>query len=326
MRRREFITLLGSAVTAWPLAVRAQQPELPVVAFVDSSAFALETGPQLLSAFRKGLSEMSYAAPGNIAIEYHKVQRGRAAELVSELVRRQVSIIVTSTLNAALGVKTVTTAIPIIFSGSGDPVATGLVASLNRPGGNVTGMTILGGELGTKRLGLLHALVPGAKRFGLLVDPITTFAESTIKQTQQAAASIGVQVEALTPSTNQEIDTALASLVQKGIDALLVGQAALFTINRSQLVTLTTHHRLPAAYTGREFTEVGGLMSYGASWADQFRQIGIYTGRVLRGEKPADLPVMQPTRFELVINLRTARTLGIEVPPTLLAQADEVIE
>jgi putative ABC transport system substrate-binding protein len=297
---------------------------VPLVAFVDS--FALETGPQLLTAFRNGLSEMGYAAPGNIAIEYHKAQRGRAAELVIELARRQVSVIVTSSLNAALGAKTVTTAIPIIFSAGGDPVATGLVASLNRPGGNVTGMTILGGELGTKRLGLLHALAPGTKRFGLLVDPITTFAESTIRQTQQAAAIIGVQVEALAPSTSQEVDTALASLVKKGIDALLVGQAALFAINRSQLVTLAANHRLPAGYTGREFIEVGGLMSYGASWVDQFRQIGIYTGRVLRGEKPADLPVMQPTRFELVINLPTARTLGIEVPPTLLAQADEVIE
>jgi putative tryptophan/tyrosine transport system substrate-binding protein len=324
MRRRELLGLVGGAA-AWPLTVRAQQqPAVPLVGFIDS--FAVETGPQLLAAFRKGLSEMGHAEGRNVTIEYHTRQRGRAPEVVADLVRRRVAVIVTSSLNAALSAKTVTTTIPIIFNAGGDPVATGLVASLNRPGGNVTGVSSLGGELGTKRLGLLHALVPGAKRFGLLVDPITAFARSTIDETQQAAATVGLQIDALDASTRQEIDTAFASLVQKGIDALLVGQAASFAINRTRLVALAATHRLPAGYTGREFSEIGGLISYGASWLDQFRQVGIYTGRVLKGEKPADLPVMQPTKFELVINLQTARTLGVEVPPTLLAQADEVIE
>jgi putative tryptophan/tyrosine transport system substrate-binding protein len=273
------------------------------------------------------LSETGYVEGRNVAIEYRwGHNQGRNPEFAAELVRHRVSVIVSQSLNGALAAKAATTTVPIVFNAGGDPVATGLVASLNRPGGNVTGVSSLGGDLGAKRLGLLHELVPGAARFAVLVDPVTTFAMPTIAEAQAAAATIGLQVEAFTARTDREIDAAFASLVQWRADALVVAPAGLFESRRVQLTTLAAHRSVPAIYPSREFAEVGGLMSYGASWADRSRQVGIYTGRVLKGEKPADLPVMQPTKFELVINLQTARTVGIEVPPTLLAIANEVIE
>jgi putative ABC transport system substrate-binding protein len=325
LKRRDFITLVGGAAAAWPVAARAQQSGLPVVGYLSASV--PEAVANQVAAFRKGLSEAGYVEGRNVAIEYRwgNNQR-RSPEFMAELVLRRVSVIVADTLNGALAAKAATTTIPIVFNANGDPVATGLVASFKRPGGNVTGVSSLSGELGAKRLGLLHELVPRATRIAVLVNPATTFANPTIAEAQAAAAAIGVQIEAFTASTNREIDAASASLLQWRAEALVVAQAALFENRRVQLTTLAAHRSVPAIYCVREFVEAGGLMSYGANWADQFRQVGLYTGRILKGEKPADLPVMQPTKFEFVINLQTARTLGIEVPPKLLALADEVVE
>jgi putative ABC transport system substrate-binding protein len=306
----------------WPLAARAQEP--PVVGFLSS--FGPETGSHLVAAFRKGLSET--VGSRSVAIEYRSAnnQPARSAELAAELVRLRVSVIAAANLNSALRAKTATATIPIVFNATGNPVETGLVASLNRPGGNVTGVASMGGELGTKQLGLLHELVPRAGRFAVLVDPVTTFAKSTIEEMQAAASAIGLQIEPFTARTNREIDAAFMSLVQKRADALVVANAALFENHRVQLATLSVHHRLPAIYPTREFVEAGGLMSYGANQEDQFRQVGIYAGRILKGEKPADLPVVQASKFEFVINLNTAKALGLTVPPALRALADEVIE
>jgi putative tryptophan/tyrosine transport system substrate-binding protein len=325
MRRREFIAALGSAA-AWPVVARTQQAGMPVVVFLDP--YEPEESAPYRAAFRKGLSEMGFADGRNVAIERHATHREfrRAAELIAEFVRRGVAVFACASLNSALAAKTVTTTIPIVFMAAGDPVATGLVASLGRPGGNVTGISSLGSELGTKQLDLLHELVPHARRFAVLVDPRTTFANSTMTEMQAAVAAIGQHIETFTASTNREIDAGFASVVQKGTEALVVANSALFESSRTQLTTLATYHRLPAIYPTRAFILVGGLMSYGANWVDNYRQVGIYTGRVLKGEKPADLPVMQPTKFQFVINSQTARTLGIDVPPTLLAIADEVIE
>src|SRR5262245_47991008 len=320
IRRRDVITLLGGA---WPLAAYAQQPAMPVVGYLDT--IPPEISAPRVGAFRRGLSETGYDEGRNVKIEY-RAQRGRGPEVAAELASRRVNVIVSSSLNGALAAKAATPTIPIVFAAGGDPVATGLVASLNRPGGNVTGISSLGGELGAKRLGLLHELVPRATRIAVLVDPITSFANDTIAAAQAAAAGLGVQVESFAASNNRDIDAAFANLVQWRADALVVALAALFESRRIQLVTLVAHHRLPAIYGTREHAQVGGLMSYGASWTDVFRWVGLYTGRILKGEKPADMPVMQPTKFEFVINLQTARTLGIEVPPALLAIADEVIE
>jgi putative tryptophan/tyrosine transport system substrate-binding protein len=324
--RRQFITLLGGAAAAWPIAARGQQAGTPVVGYLHPGT--PEMGAYLAAAFRNGLSEAGFVEGRNVAIEYRWAhnERSRVPEFAAEFVRHRVSIIVAATLNTALAVKAATTTIPIVFNATGDPVATGLVASLNRPGGNATGLSSLGGELGAKRLGLLHELVPDAGRFALLVNRESRYAQSMIEETRAMAAAIGGQIEAFTAGTAREIDAAFASLVQKRVEALVVGLSALFDNRRVQMTTLAAHHRLPAIYALRDFVEVGGLMSYGASYTDNARQLGIYTGRILKGEKPADLPVMQPTKFELVINLQTARTLGIEVPPTLLATADEVIE
>jgi putative ABC transport system substrate-binding protein len=328
MKRRDFITLLGGAAAAWPLATRAQQPALPVVGYLGATA--AEAGAYTVTAFRKGLSEAGYTEGRNVIIDYRwefePGDRAQQAEMVAELVRRPVTVIVAGSLNVALVAKAATSIIPIIFNATGDPVATGLVASLNRPGGNVTGVTNLGTELGPKRLGLLHDLVPQGTRFALLVDPVTTFAKSTSEETEAAAAVLGAQVETFNIRTNRDIDEAFAAMVQKRIDAVAVAQAGLFNNRRFQLTTLAVHRRMPTIYPYREFVQVGGLMSYGANRADQLRQVGLYSGRVLKGEKPSDLPVVQPTKFELVINLQTAHTLGIEFPPRLLALADEVIE
>jgi putative tryptophan/tyrosine transport system substrate-binding protein len=282
-----------------------------------------------VAAFRKGLSETGFVEGRNVAIEYRWAHDdfARLPELAADLVRRRVAVIAApGSSPGGLAAKAATTTIPIVFSTGVDPVQAGLVASFNRPGGNVTGILSMSLELGPKRLGLLHELLPGAARFAMLIDPTSPNAESEVTDLQAAAATIGRQIEVFYAGTNRDIDTAFASLVQKRSDALWVAPNTLFINRRVQIVTLAARHAVPAAYPDRQITEVGGLMSYGSSQADIHRQVGIYTGRILKGEKPADLPVMQPTRFEFVINLQTARTLGIEVPPTLLALADEVIE
>jgi putative ABC transport system substrate-binding protein len=327
MRRREFIAGLGAAAPTilWPLAAHAQQPAMPVIGFLFAGSREAEAN--VVAPFLKGLGETGYVEGRNVAIEYRwgQNQKDRLPELVADLVRRRVAVIVAIGSNAAIATKAATMTIPIVFGNAGDPVQTGLVASFNRPGGNITGLTDISNELAPKRLGLLHELLPRAVRFAVLVGP-AAIARSTVADLQAAASSIGAQIEVLAAGTNGEIDRAFASFVQKGADALLVNSGVLFHNRRVQIVTLAAHHRLPAIYFDRPFAEAGGLMSYGSSIADLVRQIGVYTGRVLKGDKPADLPVMRPARFEFIINLQTARTLGIEVPATLLATADEVIE
>jgi len=311
----------------WPLAACAQQPAMPVVGYLYAGS--PEPSAIQVAAFRKGLSETGYVEGRNVAIEFRWAHNeiDRLPELAADLVRRRVAVIVTpGSVTPALAAKAATTTIPIVFSSGADPVQSGLVASLNRPGGNVTGFSTMSNEIGAKRLGLLHELLPGAARFAVLVNPNSPTAELQIKDAQAAASTIGRQVEILYAGTNSEIDTAFASLVQKRADALLVSSEGFFTNRRVQLVTLAARHAVPAIYHVREFAEAGGLMSYGPSQTDQWRQVGIYVGRILKGEKPADLPVMRPTKFEFIINLQTARLLGITVPPTLLAIADEVIE
>jgi putative ABC transport system substrate-binding protein len=327
VRRRQFITLLGGAA-AWPLAARAQQPAMPVVGYLFRGS--PEPTANIVAAFRKGLSETGYVEGRNVAIEYRfaEGQADRLPALAADLVRRRVAVIAapggTATVLAA---KAATAAIPIVFEIGSDPVEDGLVASLNRPGGNVTGVTAINGELNGKRLGLLCELVPRAERIGVLIDPNSAFAtKSSIADVQTAAAAIGRQTEILLAGIIRDVEGAFASLVQKRVDALLVAGSPVFMGLRAELAMLAARHAVPAMYWDRPLAESGGLMSYGANGADQFRLVGVYAGRILKGEKPSDLPVMQPTKFELIINLKTAKALGIEVPPTLLARADEVIE
>jgi putative tryptophan/tyrosine transport system substrate-binding protein len=327
VKRREFILALGGAAAAWPVAVRAQKPALPVVGYLRSDS--PEASPNLRVEFLKGLSETGYVEGRNVAIEYRWAHNDndRLPELAADLVRRRVAVIATpGSIAAALAAKAVTTTIPIVYNGAADPVQAGLVASLNRPGGNITGVTNMSVELGAKRLGLLQELVPGAARFAVLVDSNNSNAESETKDVQEAAAAIGRQIEVLPTRTNRDIDTAFATLAQKRVDALIVSPGPFFTNRRVQLVTLATRHAVPAIYSIREYTEIGGLMSYGSSLTDQYRGAGIYTGRILKGEQPAEMPVDRATKFEFVINLQTAKAFGIDVPPTLLARADEVIE
>src|SRR6516165_11532489 len=325
MRRREFITLLGGAAT-WPLAAQAQQPAAPVIGFLGSPSS--DAYANIVAAFRAGLGETGYVEGQNVAIEYRWAlnESSRLSELAADLVRRQVSAIAAIGALAALAVRAATATIPIVFTTEIDPVETGLVASLNQPGSNVTGISGMGVELVGKQLGLLHDLMPGATRFAVLGNPIAKNAEPIVINLKAAASAFAVQLEVFNATTNREIDTAFATLVQNRLDAVIVSSVPLFVSRRVQLATLATHYALPAIFTGREYAEAGGLMSYAASRTDEARQAGIYTGRVLKGEKPADLPVMRPTKFEFVINLQTARIHGIEVPPTLLARADEVIE
>ena len=322
MRRRQFITLLGGAA-AWPIAARAQQA-MPVVGFLNpASPDAL---PYTLRAFRQGLKDTGYVERENVAIEYRwaENQIDRLPELTAELLRRQVAVIVTP-ISGALVAKAATTTIPIVFVAGEDPVRLGLVASLARPGGNMTGVNIFANELAAKRLDLLRELVPGATRVAVLVNPANP-AETTLRDVQVAARAIGLQVQVLNASTSGEIDAAFATFVREQTDALFVSGDPLFTSRRVQLNLLATRHAVPATYAGRQFPEIGGLMSYGASLTDAWRQVGVYAGRILKGAKPADLPVVQPSKVELVINHQTARMLGLTVPPTLLATADEVIE
>jgi putative tryptophan/tyrosine transport system substrate-binding protein len=326
--RREFITLLGGAAGAWPVVARAQQPAMPVIGFLHPGFPEANAG--LLAAFRKGLTETGYAEGRNVAIDFRWAygDYSRLAELAADLVRRQVAVIVTPIgTTTALAAKAATATIPIVFSAGTDPVKAGIVTSLSRPGGNVTGVNYMAAELGAKRLGLLHEMAPRAARIAFLVNPANPIpAESMIKDMEAAASVAQRHIDVFTASTNREIETAFAALVQSRADALIVGAEPFFIDRRVQIVTLATRHLLPTVYFLREFVEIGGLMSYGASDLFRYREVGIYTGRVLKGEKPADMPVVQPTKFELVINLPTARAIGIEVPPSLLAQADKVIE
>jgi putative tryptophan/tyrosine transport system substrate-binding protein len=327
VKRREFITLLGGAV-AWPLAVGAEQPAMPIVGYLGAGT--PETWANVVAAFRKGLAETGYVEGRNLSIGFRFAQNelGRLPELAADLVRRRPVVIATpSSAAATLAAKAETTTIPIVFSTGADPVRTGLVASLNRPGDNVTGVNNMSGELGAKQLGLLHELLPGATRFAVLVNPNNRLlAEPTIQDVQATASTLRLQADVLYAGTNRDIDTAFATLVQKRADALMVGPDPLFNSRLVQLATLVIYHRMPAIYFDRAFAEGGGMLSYGANVADQHRQLGIYTGRILNGEKPADMPVLRATKFEFVINLQTARTFGLEIPPTLLARADEVIE
>jgi putative ABC transport system substrate-binding protein len=326
MRRREFITLLGGAA-AWPVAAGAQQPAMPVIGLLDSRSPDALT--DRLRGFRKGLKDTGYVEGENVAIEYRwaENQLDRLPELAAESVRRQVAVIATAGDDVALAAKAATTAIPIVFIASRDPVRLGLVASLARPGGNVTGINFFGGELAAKRLEFLRELVPGAARVAVLINPASaTTSETTLIDVEAAARAIGVQIKIVNVSTRQEIDAAFAMFVRERPDALFVGIDTFFTDRRVQLVNLATRHGIPTAFTNRESTEIGGLMSYGSNIADAWRQAGVYAGRILKGAKPADLPVVQASKFELVINHQTARMLGLSVPDKLLALADEVIE
>ena len=328
MRRREFITLLGGAVAGWPLSARAQQLAIPVIGFLDPRS--LEGLTERLRGLRQGLKETGYVEGENVTIEYRwaENQLDRLPELAADLVRRQAAVIVASGgRDATLAAKAETTTIPIVFLTGEDPVRLGLVASLARPAGNLTGINFLNTELATKRLELLRELVPGAKRVAVLVNPVdTTNTDSTLRAIEPAARAIGLQIQVLTASISREIDAAFATIERDRSDAVFVGQTAFLNSRRVQLAQLAARHMVPASYSGREFIEVGGLMSYGSDIADAYRQVGIYAGRILKGAKPADLPVVQANKFELVINAQTARMLGLTVPPSLLARADEVVE
>jgi putative ABC transport system substrate-binding protein len=328
VKRREFITLHGGATAAWPLAARAQQPKVPVVGFLHPGS--AEPNASLLAAFRKGLAEAGYTEGKNVAIEFRWAhgENSRLGEMAADLVQRQVAVIVTPIGTVtALAAKTATTTIPIVFSAGTDPVKAGIVTSLRRPGGNVTGVNYMAAELSGKRLSLLHELAPSAARIALLVNPANPVpTQSIIKDTEEAAGAIGRHIDVFKAETSREIETAFAALVQNRADALVVGAEPFFIDRRVQIVTLATRYLLPTVYFLREFAEIGGVMSYGASDFARYREVGIYTGRILKGEKPAEMPVVQPTQFELVINLSTARAIGITVPPSLLAQANEVIE
>jgi len=326
--RREFIVALGGTVVAFPLAALAQQSALPVVALINGGS--ADTFAREATAFRKGLNEIGYVEDKNVTVEYHWLdgRYDRVPALVTDLVRRQVAVIASPVFTpAALAAKAATATIPIVFGVPEDPVRLGLVASLARPGGNATGINIFNQEVAAKRLRLLHDLVPKAVRIAVLVNPaVASIAESTIRDAQEAAPIIGLQIQVLNATTIGEIDAAFAAMAHERSDALFVAGDTFFTGRAVQFATLTARDRIPAAYAVRELTEAGGLMSYGTDLADAFRQVGVYTGKILMGAKPADLPVLQSTKFEFVINLQTARALGIEVPPGVLSIADEVIE
>ena len=326
MKRRAFISLLGGAVATWPLAARAQQQPMPVIGYLSPGWRAALTNPY--NVFRQTLAETGYVEGRTVAVEYRwaEGQYDRLPEMAAELVRRQVAVIVAPTIPAALPAKAATATIPIVFSIAGDPVKLGLVTNLARPGGNATGVNFFQAELGAKQLGLLRELLPTAARIELLVNPTNANIEGVTRDVMAASSTIGVRIDVVHASDTREIEAAFATLYRNRVDALLIGSDSFFYQRRLQLATLATRSAIPAVYHSREYVEAGGLMSYGTSLTEVYRQLGVYTGRILKGAKPADLPVVQSTTFELVINLPTARALGLEIPPMVLARADEVIE
>jgi ABC-type uncharacterized transport system substrate-binding protein len=327
MRRRKFITLLGGAAAAWPIAARAQPPDMPIVGFVSNRS--AEASVRQTAAFRKGLNETGYVEGQNVMVEYHWLegQYDRLPALMADLVRRRVAAIATFANPPALAAKAATTTIPIVFGVGQDPVRMGLVASLARPGGNATGINFFNQEAVAKRLGLLHELVPKAARIAVLVNPANASAsESTLREIPGAARALGLQIAVFNASTSREIEAAFGTLVRDRADALFVAPDSFFTGRFVQFATLAAHHRVPAAYTQRDFVEAGGLMSYGTDIQDMLRQVGVYTGQILKGVKPTDLPVAQSTKFEFLINLQTARALGLDVPNSIQLLADQLIE
>jgi putative ABC transport system substrate-binding protein len=327
MRRREFIALLGGAAVVWPLAARAQQPAMPVIGFLNGQSSG--TWAPMVAAFRRGLNEAGYVEGQNVAIEYRwaEGQPDRLPSLAAEFVQQKVSVIVaTGGNNPAIAAKAATSTIPIVFTSNDDPRKYGLVASLNRPGGNVTGVSWFSAELGPKRLALLHDLVPNVTTVALLLNPDNAETARQPAELEGAARALGMQIVVLHASTVGAIDKAFSTIVQNHIGALVVAADSFLANRREQITTLAARHAVPAIYVNREMAGAGGLMSYGNSLADGYRRAGIYTARILKGEKPADLPVDQATKFELTINLKTAKALGLEIPAKLLALADEVIE
>jgi putative ABC transport system substrate-binding protein len=327
MKRREFITLLGGTAVSWPLAAHAQQPPKPTIGYLSTRSPG--EAKYVTDAFTQGLNEIGYVEGSNLAIEFRWAEGryDRLPMLAADLVRRRVAVIAAvGGEPSPLAAKAATATIPIVFSIGGDPVRLGLVASLNQPDGNITGVNFFQSELGAKRLGLLHELLPRAEMIGMLVNPDFAESESHAKDAQEAALSLGLQIHVLRASTVDELDTAFATLAQQKIDALLLANDAFFNGERRRLIGLAARHAVPAIYFWREFTVEGGLMSYSPSLVQAYRQVGIYTGKILKGAKPANLPVIQPTKFEFVINLKTAKALGLTFPPGLLAIADEVIE
>jgi len=325
--RRKFIAALGGTAFAWPLGARAQQLALPVVAFINGGA--AEGQAARLAGFRKGLTEAGYVEGQNVTVEYHWLEGHyeRLPALLADLVRRRVTVIATLDTVSALPAKTATTTIPIVFAVAEDPVALGLVKSLAQPGGNVTGMNFFSYEVNAKRLGLMHELLPKATRFAVLLNPANVAStEGTSKTVKEAARTLGLEMAVYNASTPAEIDAAFAALARERTEALFIAGDGYFTSRAVQLATLAVRDRMPASYAAREMVEAGLLMSYGTNFADTWRQVGIYTGSILKGAKPADLPVLQSTKFEFVLNVQTARSLGLDIPPTLLARADEVIE
>jgi putative ABC transport system substrate-binding protein len=326
MQRREFITALGITAITWPLAARAQQSALPLIGFMNNST--AKGSEDLQAAFRQGISETGYIDGQNVTIEYHWAdgQPDRLPGVARDLVRRQVSVIVATSTPAALAAKAATATIPIVFETAADPIKLGLAASLNRPGGNATGVAQFNAELVAKRVSLLHDLIPTARIIGMLLNPTDPRTEDQTKDVQEAAQALGLHTHVLNASTEAEIDAAFAAMPELRIEALLVGTGEFFRRQSEHVAVLAARQGVPAIYQYREFVAVGGLISYGTSLPDAYRLTGVYTGRVLKGEKPADLPVMRPTKFEMVINLKTAKTLGLTIPSGVLAIADAVIE
>jgi putative tryptophan/tyrosine transport system substrate-binding protein len=325
MQRREFITLLGGAAVNWPLAARAQQQKMPVVGFLNGGS--PDGYAPYVTGFLRGLNETGYVEGKNVTVDYRwaRGQYERLQVLAADLVRRKVAVIAANTPTAPVA-KAATAEIPIVFVNTGDPVVAGFVASFNRPGGNVTGVSLLGPELETKRLELLDQLVPGTTPIGVLVNPMNPAAVIQLRKLQEAAGVLKRQIDVVRASTAPGIETAFEIVAQNGTDGLLVVQDPFYNSRRDQIVALAARYRRPVVYPLREFADIGGLVSYGHDLVDGYRQMGVYVGRILKGEKPADLPVVQPTKFEFVINLKTAKTLGLTVPPSLLTTANEVIE